>query len=378
MQGQSPAVSISAQTVNSPAQNANKEWTCQRWFYSIDTKVSAKTHRYVGKFVAAVTLPIIFIPSLARDLFCGTKNLYQRAVSKTPVVNQVSTKGTIATSAATQSDNIVVLPPVVLPESVRAYSSHTPPTIEQLRKDFPELNQVFTAMEASAKETEQQLAEHKMMNRKLKADLDQSRCALGNMVIKCDREQKLQRQLEESNAKNFRYTDEINDLNRVIERQNADFKDLLATHQKLTDRMNKLLPGHSPFAKLDPVVDEPDESEPQDLSCPDKPHSPDQAEVIVLENEITSSSRDDAELVDIVVLSDAIAEPKSEDQDEPVLPITTPDAQESQEFSLVAEASDSDDSYETISKSDVAAAMGIPDITITDYDQSTEVKVNVE
>ena len=383
MQGQSPAVSISAQTGTNPTQNANKEWTCQRWFNNIATKVSTKTHRYVGKFVAVVTLPIIFIPSLARDLICGTKNLYQRAVSKTPVVNQVSTKGTTsATPAVTQSDNTVESHPVVRPDSVRANSSHTSPTIEQLRQDFPELNQVLSAMEASAEENVQQLAEYKIMNRQLDADLDLSQQRLANRVMQCNRQQRimteLQLKLEESTAKNYRHADEINDLNRVIERQNADFKELLATHQKLTGRMNKLFPGHSPFAKLDPVVEEPCEKEdPQALSHPDGPHNSDQAEVIVLEEEITSSSRDDAELVDIVVLSDAIVEPESEDQDEPVLPITTP-AQESQESSLVAEAPDSDDSFENINQSDVATAMGIPHITITNHDQPTEVKADVK
>ena len=372
MQGQSPAVSISVQTgTTSPAQNANNEWTCQRWFNNIATKVSTKTHRYVGKFVAVVSLPIILIPSLARDLFCGTKNLYQRVVNKAPVVNQVSTKGTTATSAATQSDNTVVLPPVVLPDSVRAYSRHTPPTIEQLREDFPELNQVFCAMEASAKEAGQQLAEYKMINRKLKAELDQSECTLGEMVMKCARQQdnstKLQRQLEESLAKNIRHLDIIDDLNKTIERQNADFRELCDTHQNLTGRINKLFPGHSPFVKLDCVVEEPDEKdEPLALSCPDEPHSSDQVEVITLET--TSTSGDDTESVDIIALNEAIIEPENEEPGEP-------DAQGSLEPSL---SSGSEDSFETITESDLATATGIPQIITTDHDQPAEVKVDVE
>ena len=385
MQGQSPAVSISAQTgTTSPTQNANKEWTCQRWFNNIATKVSAKTHRYVGRIVAVVTLPIIFIPSLARDLFCGTKNLFQRVVSKAPVVNQVSTKGTSSsTSAATHSVSTIELPPVVQPDSVRAHSCHTPRTIEQLRKDFPELNQVFSAMEASAEEIQQQLAEYKAMNGQLKADLAQSQLTLSNFVMECDRlekqSMKFKLQLEESLAKNYRSADNINELIKHIEVLKTEVSELLATNHSLARRSGSFSLGRSLPPKLDCVVKEPSEKdEPQVLSCPDEPHSSDQVEVIILEKETTSTPRSDAEPVDVIALNEAIVEPEHEDQDESVLHITTPGAQASQESSLTEEASDSDDSFETITESDVAKATGIPDIIITDFDQPTEVAANVE
>ena len=78
MQGQPPSV-------DSYTQSTNREWTCQRWFHNIAAKVSAKTHRYVGRFVAVASAPFTFIPSLACDLYYGTKNLHQRTVSEAPV-----------------------------------------------------------------------------------------------------------------------------------------------------------------------------------------------------------------------------------------------------------------------------------------------------
>lgn len=359
-----------------PTQKAIKKWTCQRWFNSIATTVSAKTHRYVGKFVAVVTLPVIFIPSLANDLFCGIKNLCQRRVSKAPVVNQVSTKGTASsTPPATQSDNTVVLPPIVLPDSVRAYSRHTPPTIEQLREDFPELNQVISAMEASAQEVEQQLAEHTMTIRKLEVKLDQRQCVVGNMVMKCDRQQKnltsLQRQLEESMDKNNHYEDNISDLNKHIERVTADYKKLELEHHKLTGQVRNFFPSRHSVAKLDCVVEEPSEKdEPLAVSCADEPHSSDQIKVIVLEPETPAVSSDDPESVDINALNDAIVEP--EDLSEPAS-----DAQESRESTL---ADDSDDSFETIYKPEVAVATAtdIPEIIVSDFNQPDEVKADAE
>ena len=81
MQGQSPSV-------DSSTQSTIREWTCQRWFHNIAAKVSAKTHRYIGRFVAVVSVPFTFIPSLACDLYLGTKNLHQRTVSEAPVQGQ--------------------------------------------------------------------------------------------------------------------------------------------------------------------------------------------------------------------------------------------------------------------------------------------------
>lgn len=81
MQGQSPST-------DSYTQRTNLEWTCQRWFHNIADKVSAKTHRYVGRFVAVASVPFTFIPSLACDLYQGTKKLYQRTVSEAPVQGQ--------------------------------------------------------------------------------------------------------------------------------------------------------------------------------------------------------------------------------------------------------------------------------------------------
>ena len=106
--------------------NVNRDWTCQRWFNSIANNVSAKTHQYFGKLVAVATLPFTFIPSLACDLFYGAKSLYQRAVSKAPVLNHAATG---SSSSSTSESNT------------------SSPTVDQLRQKYPGLDNYLTALE---------------------------------------------------------------------------------------------------------------------------------------------------------------------------------------------------------------------------------------
>ena len=376
MQGQSPAVSISAQTGTNPTQNANKEWTCQRWFNNIATKVSTKTHRYVGKFVAVVTLPIIFIPSLARDLICGTKNLYQRVVNKVPVANQVSSNGSTEPPAATHTANTDVLAPIVRPDSAQAHSYHIPPSIEQLRKDFPELNQVICAMEASAEETEHQLCNQIAKNRELTDKLALSQQALSNCATDIGRLQNhstnLQRKLEELTAKNYRHLENIDVLNRKIDDLETEKSGLIAACHDLSRRLGIHLHGRPLSSGLDCVEEESSEF------CPDDLQRPDQPEIIVLEVETPSTTEGETlptpegealptpegELDEVIVaLNDAITEPECEDLDEPALPVA-------QVSSLSVELSDSDESFEAVTV--------IPNITVTNHGQSAEVEPKVE
>ena len=361
MQGQSPAVSVSAQTGTNPTQNANKEWTCQRWFNNIATKVSTKTHRYVGKFVAVVSLPIIFIPSLARDLICGTKNLYQRVVSKAPVANQVSSKGTTASPAATHTANTDELAPIVQPDSAQSHSYHIPPSVEQLRNDFAELNQVMSAMEASAEETEQQLCNQIEKNRELTDKLAVNQQTLSNFVTDIGRFQNhttnLQRKLEELTAKNFRHLEKIDDLE-------TEKSGLIAASKDLSRRLGIYIHGRSSSPRLDCVEEESSEF------CPDELHSSEQADVIVLEVETPPTPEgetlptQEGELDEVIsALNDAITEPECNDPDEPDLPVA-------QASSLSVELSDSDESFEAVTV--------IPDITITNHGQSAEVEPKVE
>ena len=366
MQGQSPAVSISAQTGTNPTQNANKEWTCQRWFNNIATKVSTKTHRYVGKFVAVVTLPIIFIPSLARDLVCGTKNLYQRVVNKVPVANQVSSNGSTVPPAATHTANTDEIAPIVRPDSAQAHSYHVPPSFEQLRKDFPELNQVICAMEASAEETEQQLCNQIVKNRELTNKLALSEQALSNCATDIGRLQdystNLQRKIEVLTAKNYRHLEKIDELNHKIDDLETEKSGLIAASHDLSRRLGIYLHGRPQAPGLDCVEEESSEF------CPDELHSSEQADVIVLEVETpptpegetlpTPEGEPDAV---IAALNDAITEPECED--EPALPVA-------QVSSLSVELSDSDESFEAVTV--------IPNITVTNHDQSAEVEPKVE
>ena len=139
MHGQHPtgyAQTPTQRATSDTTQNVNRDWTCQRWFNNIADKVSTKTHQYIGKFVAVVTLPFTFIPSLACDLFHCAKSLYQRTVSKAAVLNHVSTG---STSSSTSESN-------------------TSPTIDQLRQKFPVLDDYITARETKMEEVMQQLS----------------------------------------------------------------------------------------------------------------------------------------------------------------------------------------------------------------------------
>ena len=138
MQGQFPTgyAQTPTQTACDTTWNTNRDWTCQRWFNNISDKVSTKTHQYFGKFVAVATLPFTFIPSLACDLFYGAKSLYQRTVSKAPVLNHVATGSTVPSTS----------------------ESNTSPTIDQLRQQFPVLDDYITDRDAADSATRKQLS----------------------------------------------------------------------------------------------------------------------------------------------------------------------------------------------------------------------------
>ncbi len=152
MQGQYPTgyAQTSTQTARDTTQNVNRDWTCQRWFNNIANKVTAKTHQYFGKFVAAAMLPFTFIPSLACDLFYGAKSLYQRTVSKAPVLNHVSTG---STSSSTSESN-------------------TSPTIDQLRQKFPVLDDYITTRDAADSDTRNRLSGLSNLCQKFEQDLE--------------------------------------------------------------------------------------------------------------------------------------------------------------------------------------------------------------
>ena len=139
MQGQHPtgyAQTPAQRATSDTTRNANRDWTCQRWFNNIADKVSTKTHQYFGKFVAVASAPFTFIPSLACDLFYGAKSLLQRTVSTAPVLNHFST-GSISSSTS---------------------ESNTSPTIDQLRQKFSVLDEYITRQDAADSKTEKQLS----------------------------------------------------------------------------------------------------------------------------------------------------------------------------------------------------------------------------
>ncbi len=211
MQGHSPIVNDPAATTI-PIQNNSNEWTCQRWFNNVSAQVSAKTHQYFGKFIAVVLAPFTFVPSLACDLYHGAKNLYQRTISKPdiPVHNRVSSCGAEfdspeATQSATQGTRpespILSEPDVlVLPEPPKPVQTPDAPTIERLRMAFPNLNQLLTALEASAEDANQRMAGAQQLNEELRVHIKRLETELACYVQMekqhSDRIRELQQQID--------------------------------------------------------------------------------------------------------------------------------------------------------------------------------------
>ena len=183
MQGHHPAVysQTPRQTATSgTTQNVNRDWTCKRWFNNIADKVAAKTHQYFGKFVAVATLPFTFIPSLACDLFYGTKSLYQRTVSKAPVQSQVSTRGTPASrpEATQRQSGNPVLPTSVEPEILPVHPTANP-AIKRCRHNKLYWKKKATELEISVNEKIKELATQEELVSKLRCELDHQRLVAG-------------------------------------------------------------------------------------------------------------------------------------------------------------------------------------------------------
>ena len=216
MQGHSPIVNDPTATTI-PIQNNSNEGTCQRWF----NNVSAKTHQYFGKFIAVVSAPFKFVPSLARYLYHGAKNLYQRTISKPdiPVHNRVSscgvefdTPGAIqsATQGTRPESPILSEPDVmVLPEPPKPVQTPDAPTIERLRMAFPNLNQLLTALEASAEDANQRMACKQQLNDELRVHIKQLEAELACYVQMekqySDRIKELQQQIDGILTENCRH-----------------------------------------------------------------------------------------------------------------------------------------------------------------------------
>ena len=158
------------------------------------------------------------------------------------------------------------------------------------------------------------------------------------------------------------FHENIDLLNRKIDDLETEKSGLIAASHDLSRRLGIYIHGRSPSPRLDCVEEESSEF------CPDELHSSEQSEIIVLEVETPSTTEGETlptpegepDAV-IAALNDAITEPECED--EPALPVA-------QVSSLSVELSDSDESFEAVTV--------IPDITITNHDQSAEVEPKVE
>ena len=257
MQGQSPTI----HSHSSPTQNANREWTCQRWFHNIAAKVSAKTHQYVGWFVAVASTPFTFIPSLACDLYHGTKDIYQRTVSKAPVQSQVSTRGAPASRPGESQSGTAEI------KQLRQDNSELGRQVTELRRQVTELN-------ASAQNNDRRLSRqtqyiHELTGQLRKIHLDctnannsleiaNAKVAEMQRNLEKDHVQRieLQKQLEEASAINFRHTDEIKGLNeankaleedkrvlaKIIEDLKIELHELQGTQPSVTDHTDNPSP----------------------------------------------------------------------------------------------------------------------------------------
>nr|MDT0253305.1 hypothetical protein [Endozoicomonas sp.] len=122
-------------------------------FNKVSDTVASKTCRFFGRFVAAITFPITFVPALFYDTGLAIKSLYNRKVSKleTPIQNQMSEKGSQTPEVKTQS------------------------SVEQLRKDHPELNDTMSAMETSGGEMQQRAGEAELQSQQMQKEIVEGR-----------------------------------------------------------------------------------------------------------------------------------------------------------------------------------------------------------
>ena len=194
MQGQAPSV-------DSHTQSTNREWTCQRWFHNIAARVSAKTHRYVGRFVAVASAPFTFIPSLACDLYYGTKNLHQRTVSEAPVEGQ----------------HLV-------------HPDHDINNIEELRKENCELHGLISRYERAMLGTEDRVQILKREN-----DIH-----LFNLSRAERHTSDLEKHLETEKALNQHLTSKVQALNETVERLNRKVGRLTRENEKLVRETENL------------------------------------------------------------------------------------------------------------------------------------------
>lgn len=201
MQGQAPSV-------DSHTQSTNREWTCQRWFHNIAARVSAKTHRYFGRFVAVASAPFTFIPSLACDLYYGTKNLHQRTVSVTPVEGQH----------------------LVLPD-------HDINNIEELRKENCELHGLISRYERAMLGTEDRVQILKVENDKRLSDLSRAERQTSELEKHLEREKDLNHQL---NSRVQALNETVERLTREVDmltRENIDSDYIISD---LKDKIHEL------------------------------------------------------------------------------------------------------------------------------------------
>ena len=85
MNGQTNNTSL---TPNTPTNTDKFEWTCVSWFKKISNAVGNKTCHFLGVTVAASAAIFTFIPSLAVDLGCATRRLYDRKINTLPTLTQ--------------------------------------------------------------------------------------------------------------------------------------------------------------------------------------------------------------------------------------------------------------------------------------------------
>ncbi len=236
MQGLTTTVNGTEQiSATTTLQGPSNEWTCKRWFNNIATKVSAKTHRYFGWFVAAVAAPVTFIPSLACDLYHSAKSLYQRNVNKieSPMELRVPSIGREqpVTSEEPTTFRSNSPEPIMRSELSEAPPEY-PPSVSFMRKAFPNLNTHLTDLEDAFKFARQNLTDAINRNAQLKDDVKQTMDQLSaeiehlKVLIKAreDRILNLEHELETANARAGLQLVEIAKANKTISEKDNEIE----------------------------------------------------------------------------------------------------------------------------------------------------------
>ena len=91
MNGQTNSASL---TLNTPINTGKFEWTCVSWYNKISNAVTNKSCHFLGVAVASFAGIFTFIPSLAVDLGCATKLLYDRKIKTPPASLQIHIRPT--------------------------------------------------------------------------------------------------------------------------------------------------------------------------------------------------------------------------------------------------------------------------------------------